>query len=247
MKLKNKVALVTGASRGMGRAIALLFAQEGAKIVVNYNTSKEAADKVVEEIKNMGSDAIAIQADVSNEEQVKNMIENTVKTYEGIDILVNNAGVVLDIPWKEKTVDQWNQVLGTNLIGVFLVCKYAVPHMRDGGRIINTSSTNGIYSTYQDSMDYDASKAGVIAITRSLAQDLAPRILVNSIAPGWVDTDMNKELPQEFLKEEMEHIWLKRMGKPEEIAKVALFLASEDSSFITGTTIVVDGGVNTGR
>lgn len=239
MKLKNKVALVTGASRGMGKAIALLFAQEGAKVVVNYNSSKELADNVVEEIKNIGSDGIAIQADVSNEAQVKMLIDTTVETFGKIDIVVNNAGIVFDVPWKEKTVEQWQQVLGTNLIGIFLVCKYAVPHIKEGGRIINTSSTNGIYSTYQDSMDYDASKAGVIAITRSLAKDLAPKILVNSIAPGWVDTDMNKDLPKDFLKEEMEQIWLKRMGKPEEIAKVALFLASEDSSFITGTTIVM--------
>jgi len=247
MKLQNKVALITGSSRGMGKAIALLFAKEGAKVVVNYKDSKEKADEVVNEIVRLGSEAIALQADISNEEQVINMIDKAVKKFGSIDILVNNAGIVFDIPWSEKTVEQWQQTLGTNLIGMFLVCKYAVPHINEGGRIINTSSTNGIYSTYQDSMDYDASKAGVISITRSLAKELAPTILVNSIAPGWVDTDMNKYLPKEVVESETENIWLKRMGKPEEIANVALFLASGDSSFITGSTIVVDGGVSTGK
>jgi 3-oxoacyl-[acyl-carrier protein] reductase len=247
MKLQNKVALITGSSRGMGKAIALLFAKEGAKVVVNYKDSKEKADEVVNEIVRLGSEAIALQADISNEEQVINMIDKAVEKFGSIDILVNNAGIVFDIPWSEKTVEQWQQTLGTNLIGMFLVCKYAVPHINEGGRIINTSSTNGIYSTYQDSMDYDASKAGVISITRSLAKELAPTILVNSIAPGWVDTDMNKYLPKEVVESETENIWLKRMGKPEEIANVALFLASGDSSFITGSTIVVDGGVSTGK
>jgi len=247
MKLQNKVALITGSSRGMGKAIALLFAKEGAKVVVNYKDSKEKADEVVNEIVRLGSEAIALQADISNEEQVINMIDKAVEKFGSIDILVNNAGIVFDIPWSEKTVEQWQQTLGTNLIGMFLVCKYAVPHINEGGRIINISSTNGIYSTYQDSMDYDASKAGVISITRSLAKELAPTILVNSIAPGWVDTDMNKYLPKEVVESETENIWLKRMGKPEEIANVALFLASGDSSFITGSTIVVDGGVSTGK
>lgn len=247
MKLQNKVALITGSNRGMGKAIALLSAKEGAKVVINYIDFKEKADEVVNEIINSGSDAIAIQADVSNEEQVKNLINKAVEKFGSIDILINNAGIVFDIPWNEKTVEQWQQTLGTNLIGMFLVCKYAVPHINEGGRIINTSSTNGIYSTYQDSMDYDASKAGVISITRNLAEELAPKILVNSIAPGWVDTDMNKYLPKEVIQSEIENIWLKRMAKPEEIAKVALFLASEDSSFITGSTIVVDGGVSTGK
>lgn len=131
---------------------------------------------------------------------------------------------------------------------MFLVCKHANPHIKDGGRIINTASTTGIYSFYQDSMDYDASKAGVIAMTRSLAKEMAPKgVLVNTIAPGWVDTDMNKDLPAEAVKHEVSKIWLKRMGKPEEIANLALFLASDDSSFITGSTIVIDGGVDRGN
>ncbi len=242
MKLQNKVALITGSSRGIGKAIALLFAKEGAKVIVNYNKSKEKADEVVNEIHKLGSEAFAVKADISDENQVKSMVDETIKKYGKIDILVNNAGIVFDIPFMEKTVEQWQQTLGTNLIGVFLMCKYCSPHMNDGGRILNISSTNGIYAVSADSMDYDASKAGVISITKSLAQELAPKILVNCIAPGWVDTDINKNLPKDYVKSEIEKIGVKRFGRPEEIANTALFLASEDSSFITGTTIVVDGG-----
>ncbi len=132
MKLRNKVALITGSSRGIGKATALLFAKEGAKVVVNYIKSKENASYVVQEIHKLGSEATAIQADVSNENQVKSMVDEAVKKFGKIDILVNNAGIVFDIPFKEKTVEQWQQVLGTNLIGVFLMCKHCVPHMNGG-------------------------------------------------------------------------------------------------------------------
>ena len=243
MKLQNKVALVTGASRGMGRAIALLFAQEGAKVVVNYLKSQEKAAHVVAEIKKAGSEAIAIKADVSDEAQVKQMVRQAVERLGKIDILVNNAGIVFDIPYMEKTVDQWNKTLGTNLIGGFLTSKYCAPYMGKGGRIINISSTNGIYSMHPESADYDASKAGVIAMTKGLAKEMASKgILVNSIAPGWINTEMNKDLPPDFIKAENERIWLKRFGEPEEIAKAALFLASDDSSYVNGTVLVVDGG-----
>ncbi len=243
MKLQNKVALITGSSRGMGKAIALLFAKEGARVVVNYIKSKEKADEVVEQIVKLGSEAIAIKADVSNESQVKEMVDEAVKKFGKIDVLVNNAGIVFDVPFMDKTVDQWNQTLGTNLVGVFLTSKYCAPHMNEGGRIINISSTNGIYSTHPESADYDASKAGVIAMTKGLAQEMASKkILVNSIAPGWINTEMNKDLPSEFIKSENERIWLHRFGEPEEIAKTALFLASDDSSYVNGTVLIVDGG-----
>ena len=242
MRLQNKVALITGSSRGIGKAIAIAFAQEGAKVVVNYNNSKDRAEEVVNEINSSGSEAIAIKADVSNELEVKQMVDETVKRFGKIDILVNNAGIVFDIPFMEKTVNQWQKIIEVNLIGVFLCCKYTSSHMNERGRIINISSTNGIYSMHPESMDYDASKAGVIAITRSLAQELAPSILVNSIAPGWIDTEINKDLPADFVKKETDRIFVKRFGKPEEIEKDKLFLASEDSSYVSGTTIVVDGG-----
>ncbi|MFC1640461.1 SDR family NAD(P)-dependent oxidoreductase [Patescibacteria group bacterium] len=244
MKLKNKVALITGASRGMGNAAAILFAKEGAKIVVNYSSSEKEAKKTVDEITKNGSDAIAIKADVSKEAEVEKMVSAAIDKFGQIDVLLNNAGIVFDVPFFEKTVDEWRKVLDVNLIGTFLCSKYVSKHMLENGsgNIINISSTNGTDSFSPETMDYDASKAGVIILTRGLAKELAPKIRVNSIAPGWVDTDMNKDLPDDFVKEETENIYLNRLAKPEEIANVALFLASDASSFMTGSTVKVDGG-----
>jgi len=177
MRLKDKVAIVTGSSRGIGRAIALLFAEEGAKIVVNYNKSEEQAKNVVDEIIKKGSEALAVKCDVSNEKEVEKMVDETVKKFGRIDILVNNAGIVFDIPLFEKTVEQWEKTLGTNLVGSFLCSKYAFKQMskQGEGNIINISSTNGINSYSSDSVDYDASKAGVIILTKTMAEELAPK------------------------------------------------------------------------
>lgn len=244
MKLKDKVALITGSSRGIGNAIALLFAEEGAKIVVNYLNSESEAHKTVEKIKKLGSEAIAIKCDVSQESEIKNMIGKTVKEFGKIDILVNNAGLVYDVPLFEKTVEQWKRTFDVNLIGFFLCSKYTSKHMLEQGSgvIVNIASTNGITNTDPTSADYDASKAGIISLTRNLAAELAPKIRVNSIAPGWIDTDMNKDLPKDLLKEELENVFMKRFGKAEEVAKAALFLVSDDASYITGSTLIVDGG-----
>ncbi|MDD5254162.1 MAG: 3-oxoacyl-ACP reductase FabG [Candidatus Nanoarchaeia archaeon] len=247
MELRDKVILVTGSSRGIGKEIALLFAKNGSKVVVNYHISNfepdadKNAKKVVDQIKKNGSEAIALECDVSKEEQVRRMVEKVIETYKKIDILVNNAGIVYDIPCFKKTIEQWRETLNINLIGTFLCSKYVTKYMKQG-RIINISSTNGINSFCPESMDYDASKAGIIILTRDLAKQLAPNILVNSIAPGWVNTNMNKNLPKKVVREEENKIYLKRFAEPEEIAKVALFLASDESSYITGTTIIVDGG-----
>ena len=244
MRFKDKVVLVTGSSRGIGRATAIAFAQEGANVVVNYLKEKQSADKVVEQIKGLGRKAVAIQADVASESEVKRMMEEVVKHFGGIDVLVNNAGIVFDIPVFDKTVEQWERTLKVNLIGTFLCTKYAVPHMknRPGAAILNISSTNGIDSLSPESADYDTSKAGVISLTKNLAQSLAPNIRVNSVAPGWIDTEINKDLPKDFIKSETEKIALKRWGQPEEIAKAVLFLCSEDASFVTGSILVIDGG-----
>ena len=243
MDLKNKIVLVTGSSRGIGKAIALLFAKEGAKVIVNYSKSEKEANEVLNEIKKT-SDGIAIKCDVSNENEVKSMIEKIIRKFGRLDILINNAGIVFDIPLFEKTVEQWNKTLGVNLIGTFLCSKYAVPYIKKqkSGVIINIASTNGIDSLSPESADYDASKAGVISLTKNLASELAPNIRVNCVAPGWVNTDINKNLPKDYMIKETEKILLKRFGMPEEIGKAVLFLASDDASFITGTTLIVDGG-----
>ena len=244
MKLKNQVALITGASRGIGKATALLFAKEGAKIAVNYFSSKKEADSVVEKIRKIGSEATAIQGDVSKEEQVKAMIDRVLAKFGSIDILVNNAGVVYDTPFAERTVEQWKRTLEVNLMGTFLCSKYASKPLREtnNGKIVNLSSTNAIDCFSPESMDYDASKAGIIVLTRNLAKQLAPKIRVNAVAPGWVKTDMNKDLPQDFLDNELNQIYLKRFANPVEIAKAILFLASDDSSYITGSVLKIDGG-----
>lgn len=239
--LKNKVALITGASRGIGKAIALKFAKEGAKIIVNYLNSETEAKNVVKEI---GSEAIAIKCDVSKEDEVKNMVEKAINKFGKIDILVNNAGIVIDIPFEEKTLAQWKKTLDVNIIGTFLCTKYVAKEMskQKSGNIINISSTNSIDTYHSESIDYDISKAGVNIFTKGMAEEFAPNIRVNCIAPGWIDTDMNKDLPKDYLEEEIEKIYLKRLGKPEEIANVALFLASDESSFMTGNILVVNGG-----
>lgn len=244
MRFKNKVVLITGSSRGIGKAAAILFAKEGAKIVINYSSSENEARKAVDEIKKIGSEAIAVKCDVSKEDEVETMINRTIEAFGNIDIFVNNAGIVFDAPIFKKKSEQWKRTIDVNLFGTYLCCKYGSAHMlkNKSGKIINISSTSALYSFYPEIIDYDASKAGVIALTKDFAKALAPHIQVNVIAPGWVDTDINKDLSQSFVKKETKQIYLKRFAKPEEIAKVILFLASEDSSFITGSVLVVDGG-----
>ena len=248
MRFKNKVVLITGASRGIGKATALEFAKEGAKVVVDYFVSDIEPDadknaiKVVAEIKKFGSEAIAIECDVREEEQIKTMIEQSIKKFGKIDILVNNVGIVFDESFGKKDLKQWRRTIDTILLGTFLCSKHVSKHMASGSRIVNISSSNGINSFNPFSMDYDAAKAGVIILTRDLAKEFAPRITVNSIAPGWVDTDMNKGLSKEFVKKECEKIYLGRFAQPEEIAKIVLFFASDDAGYITGTTLLVDGG-----
>ena len=244
MRLKNKIALITGSSRGIGKATALLFAKEGAKIVVNYLFSKKEAFAVVDEIRKIGSNATAIKCDISKETDVKKMVQKTIDKFGKIDILVNNAGIVFDVPFFDRTAKQWKKTLDVNLLGTFLCSKYTSQQMlkTGGGKIINISSTNGINTFSPEAMDYDASKAGIIILTRDLAKELAPKIQVNAIAPGWVNTEMNKDLPKDFVKEETKKIYLKRFAKPEEIAMAILFLASDEASYITGSILKVDGG-----
>lgn len=241
----NKVVLITGASKGIGKSTAIEFAKQSYNIIINYNTNKEKAENLKKELETKYNiKCLAIKADISNEEEVNNMVEETINTFEKIDVLVNNAGIAIDTIFEDKTKEIFQKTINTNLIGTFLVSKIVSKYMKErkSGAIINISSTNGIDTYYPYSIDYDASKAGVISLTKNLAVELAPYIRVNSVAPGWVNTEMNKELDKDFIKKETDKILLNRFAEPEEIAKVILFLASDNASYINGEIIKVDGG-----
>lgn len=241
----NNVVLVTGGSRGIGRATVIEFAKKGYDVIINYVNDYESALSLKEEVESKYNiKALIIKADVSNEEEVKNMVEEIISELGHIDCLVNNAGIAIDTIFEDKTVENFRRILDVNLIGTFLVSKHVGEYMlkEKKGSIINISSTNGIDTVYPESLDYDASKAGVISLTKNLAREYAPYIRVNSVAPGWVLTEMNKELDDEFVKEECEKILVDRFANPSEIAKVVVFLASSDASYINSEVIRVDGG-----
>jgi len=246
MKLKGKAVLITGASSGIGRATALLFAREGAKVAVNYSHSKDEADYVVGLILEAGGEAFAVKADVSDEKAVKNMIEEVMKKFGRIDILFNNAGIELQKPLVLTTGDEWDKVLAVNLKGMFNCAKHAVPHMKSGV-IINTASAMGLVGS-ANLAAYCASKGGVVALTKSMALEFAPKVRVNCICPGAIDTPMLRRFidatpnPKETEKQFASMHPLGRLGQPEEIARAALFLASDESSFVTGHALVADGG-----
>ena len=238
----NKVVLITGASRGIGKATAIEFAKNNYNIVINYNNSKEKAELLKKELEEKYNiECLTIKANISNEEEINKMIKEIINKWNKIDVLVNNAGIAIDTTFEDKTKENFQKILNINLIGTFLVSKEVAKYMNKGS-IINVSSTNGIDSYYPYSLDYDASKAGVISLTNNLAVELGPNIRVNSVAPGWVNTEMNKELDKDFIKEETNKIILNRFAEPEEIAKVIYFLATEEASYINGTTIKIDGG-----
>lgn len=243
----EKVVLITGSSKGIGKATAVEFAKiGGVKVVINYLTDRENAEELSNYLKQeYKTETLVIKADVSDEKQVKNMIQEIINKFGRIDVLVNNAGIAIDKEFEDKTVEDWKRTLEVNTIGTFLVSKYASENMMENksGKIINVSSTNGINTFFPSSIDYDASKAAIINLTYNLAIQFAPYINVNSVAPGWVNTDMNKELPKDLIEEETEKIYKKRFAEPEEIAKVICFLASEDAEYINGTVIKVDGGM----
>ncbi|MBM6618479.1 3-oxoacyl-[acyl-carrier-protein] reductase [Bacillus suaedaesalsae] len=243
--LTGKVALVTGASRGIGRAIAIELAQKGAKIAVNYSGSESKANELVDEIKSLGQEAIAIQADVSVSESVSSMVKQVIDTFGSLDILVNNAGITRDNLLMRMKEDEWDAVINTNLKGVFLCTKAVTRQMmkQRSGKIINIASIVGV-SGNPGQANYVAAKAGVIGLTKTTAKELSARnINVNAIAPGFITTDMTDELPAEVKEEMLKQIPLSRFGEPGDIAKVVSFLASEDSKYMTGQTLHVDGGM----
>ena len=243
--MERKVVLVTGGSRGIGKAIATDFANKGYNVVINYKKADEEAKKLKEELEKLYKvKVLTIKADVSNEDEVQSMIKLIIKESRKIDVLVNNAGIAIDKEFSERTVEDWSLTLNTNLIAPFIVSKYVGSEMlkNKSGQIINISSTNGINAFFPTSIDYDASKAGLISLTHNLAIQFAPYINVNCVAPGWVNTDMNKNLPKELIEEETNRIYKKRFAEPSEIAKVVTFLASKDADFINNEVIKVDGG-----
>lgn len=242
---KDQVVLVTGSSRGIGRSIAVKFAKESANVIINYRNNTMEAETITEIISHYGNKSICIKANVACEKDVVLMVEKIIEEFGHIDILVNNAGIAIDTEFEDRKVKDWQDTLGTNLIGVFLVSKYVgnIMMKQRFGKIINISSTNGLDTTYPYSVDYDASKAGIVNLTKNLAIQFSPYVNVNAVAPGWVETGMNADLSKSYLKEERNKILLKRFAEPEEVADVVLFLASEKARYIDGQTIRVDGGI----
>ena len=245
MNLEGKSALVTGASRGIGREIALELARQGADVAVNFAGSEAKANEVVDEIKAMGRRAFAVKCDVSNFEEVTSMVKETIDQFGKLDILINNAGITKDNLIMRMKEDEWDDVLNINLKGVFLCTKAVTRQMmkQRSGRIINVASIVGV-SGNPGQANYVAAKAGVIGLTKTTAKELAARnITVNAIAPGFITTDMTDKLSEEVKSEMLKQIPLARFGEPKDIAKVAAFLASHDSAYMTGQTLHIDGGM----
>lgn len=259
--MKNKVVLVTGSSRGIGKATIIEFAKKGYNVVINYIDSKKEAElrfikenefefnnkedayqlkKFVEE--EYGVKALVVEADVSSENEVKNSINIVINTFGRIDALVNCAGIVFDRNIYDVDINEFENTIKVNILGAFIVSREVTKYMKRGSSIIHISSTNGTKTIAPESIDYNISKIGLQSLTRDLAFQFKPNIRVNAIAIGWADTDMNKDLPKDYIVDETSKIFLGRFAKPDEIAKTIYFLASEESNYINGEIINVDGG-----
>lgn len=237
--------MITGGSRGIGRAITTEFARRGYNLIINCLNSLDQANSLKASLEaEYHIQALVIPADVSREEDVKSLVAASLTTFGHIDVLINNAGIAIDKEFSDHTIADWQQTLATNLIGPFLTSQLIGRHMREqgSGKIINISSTNGINSFFPTSVAYDASKAALINLTHNLAIEFAPVVNVNAIAPGWVNTEMNQDLPTDLIAEETARIYKGRFAEPSEIAKVVAFLASPDADFINDEVIKVDGG-----
>ncbi len=245
MKLENKVALVTGAARGIGKAIAKALAAEGAVVIVNYNGSAQRAAETVKEIEEAGGKTLAIRCNVADFTACKDMIDGIIKEQGRLDILVNNAGITRDGLLMKMSEEDFDSVMDTNLKGAFNCIRHAARQMikQKSGRIISISSVSGVLGN-AGQVNYSASKAGIIGLTKATAREVASRgITVNAIAPGFITTDMTEVLSEAVKTSVTETIPMKKFGKPEDIAQTALFLASEEAAYITGQVICVDGGM----
>ena len=256
----RKVALVTGSSRGIGRATIIKFAQKGYNVVINYiDSEKEAklkfvdgvfefnneldAIKLKEFVENeYGVQALVIEADISKELEVKELINTIMDKFGRIDVLVNCAGIVFDRDMYKATIAEFENTIKVNVIGAFIVARECSRYMSNESSIVNVSSTNGTKTIAPESIDYNISKIGLQSLTRDLALRLKPNIRVNAIAIGWADTDMNKDLPKDYIEEENAKIYLERFAQPSEIANAIYFLASEEASYINGEILTIDGG-----
>ena len=240
----RKSVLITGASSGIGREIVRILASSY-DVIIHYNNNYESALELKKEIDNKyNRDFLMVKSNLNNEEEIDNMLKVIYDRYNNIDVLINNAGIAIDSLFEDKTKENFIKVLDTNLVAPFLLSKKIGLKMKDNknGIIINISSTNGIDTPYIESIDYDASKAGIISLTHNFAYQLAPYITVNAVAPGWIDTPMNKNMDEDYKKKEEDKIYLKRFADPKEIANVIFFLASDKASYINSSVIRVDGG-----
>lgn len=241
----KKVVMVTGARRGLGLAIARKYAQGGYNVVLNGRSRYEEFLEIQKEIEKFGVKCLITLGDVASEDDVKRMLNEVKERFGRLDVLINSAAIVYDMEIEDRPTSLFEETMHNNVTGTYLMCKYFGKFMYEQDvttRIINISSTNGINCNFPTSIDYDASKAAINSLTRNFAIEYAPKILVNAVAPGWINTDMNKDLPADLVEEETEKIYLKRFAEPMEIASLVYYLGSEENTFVNNEIITIDGG-----
>ena len=241
--MNKKCVLVTGSSIGLGASIIRKYASMGYNTIITYNSHKDEAIELQKEINDKyNTESLVIKCDISKEEDIENLKNEIISKFNKLDVLVNNASIAIDTTFSDKIKENNMRILEVNLVGTFLVSKIMSTIMSDNSSIINISSTNGIDTYYEYSLDYDSSKAGVINLSHNLANYLSPKIRVNTICPGWINTPMNKDMDTEFRKQEEDKILLKRFAEPNEIANLIYFISSEEASYINDSVIRIDGG-----
>lgn len=241
--MNKKCVLVTGSSIGLGASIIRKYASMGYNTIITYNSHKDEAIELQKEINDKyNTESLVIKCDISKEEDIENLKNEIISKFNKLDVLVNNASIAIDTTFSDKTKENYMKILEINLVGTFLVSKIMSTIMNDNSSIINISSTNGIDTYYEYSLDYDSSKAGIINLSHNLANYLSPKIRVNTICPGWINTPMNKDMDMEFKKQEEDKILLKRFAEPNEIANLIYFISSDDASYINDSVIRIDGG-----